>query len=84
MSWPLILACLWGLIATVAALLPSRDNYWSRAYMLIALGLPILIAVLWTEGWVIGALVLAGGLSVLRWPLIYLGRWLHRKVGAGG
>jgi NhaP-type Na+/H+ or K+/H+ antiporter len=32
----------------------------------------------WANGPLIGLLVLAAGASVLRWPVIYLGRWLRR------
>ncbi|OWU83961.1 hypothetical protein ATO6_16270 [Oceanicola sp. 22II-s10i] len=84
MTLSLILACVWGLAATVAAMVPSRDDHWTRAYVLIAVGVPILLAVFWQHGPVIGGLVLAGGLSVLRWPVIYLGRWLRRKLGPDG
>jgi len=76
----LILACLWALLANVLAMLPSRDNHWRRAYALIAIGIPILGYVTYENGPIIGLLVLAAGMSVLRWPVIYLGRWLRRLV----
>ena len=34
-----------------------------------------------TWGIVIGLLVLAAGMSVLRWPVRYLLRWVRRQVG---
>ncbi|MGR3323394.1 MAG: DUF2484 family protein [Pseudooceanicola sp.] len=83
MSAALVLACLWGLVACLAGMLPSRDNHWSWAYVLIAAGVPILAFVFREHGPMTGAVVLAAGLSVLRWPVIYLGRWLRRKAGAG-
>ena len=80
MSWSIALACLWGLAANVLAMIPSRDNHWTRAYILIAVGIPILGYVTYENGPLIGLVVLAAGMSVLRWPVIYLGRWL-RKLG---
>lgn len=79
MPLSLILACLWALAANVAALVPSRDHHWRRAYVLIALGIPILGYVTYENGPWIGLLVLAAGMSVLRWPVIYLGRWLSGR-----
>ncbi|MDG1068544.1 MAG: DUF2484 family protein [Sulfitobacter sp.] len=78
MSLSLILACLWALVANVLAMTPSRDFHWRNAYILIAIGIPIVGYVVFQHGPWIGLLVLAGGCSVLRWPVIYLGRWLSR------
>ena len=83
MTLSLILACLWLVVANLAAMLPSRDNYWRRAYGLIALGLPLLGYVIYQNGPWIGLLVLGAGMSVLRWPVIYLVRWLRRRLGGG-
>jgi hypothetical protein len=77
----LILACVWFVLANVLALLPSRDNHWTRAYILIAVGIPILGFVTLQLGPWIGLLVLLAGASILRWPLIYVGRWLRRQIG---
>lgn len=81
MTAPLVAACLWLVAANVLAMLPSRDNHWSRAYALIALGIPILGWVTLEAGPLAGLLVLAAGASVLRWPVIYLGRWLRARLG---
>ena len=81
MNGSLIALFAWLLAANLAAMIPSRDNHWRRAYGLIALGLPILAWVFWQNPWWVGALALAAGMSVLRWPVIYLGRWVRRKVG---
>ena len=78
MSLSLILACLWALVANVLAMTPSRDFHWRNAYILIAIGIPIVGYVVFQHGPWIGLLVLAGGCSVLCWPVIYLGRWLSR------
>jgi hypothetical protein len=79
MTLPLILACLWFVVANVAALLPSRDHHWRLAYGLIALGVPLVGWITWAHGPLVGLLVLAAGASVLRWPVIYLGRWIRRR-----
>ncbi|MGR3452492.1 DUF2484 family protein [Pseudooceanicola sp.] len=84
MSASLILACLWGLAANVAAMIPSRDDHWTRAYVLILFGVPILGYVTMQHGGLVGLLVLAAGCSVLRWPVIYLVRWLRRKSRRAG
>ena len=73
----LVLACLWAVAANLLAMLPSRDRHWRRAYLLIALGVPVLGLVTWENGPWIGLLVLAAGMSVLRWPVIHPGRWLR-------
>ncbi len=80
MSPSLILALVWLIAANVLALIPSRDHHWTRAYVLIALGVPLVGYVTAQNGPLIGLLVLAAGASVLRWPVIYLGRWLRRRM----
>lgn len=81
MTLSLTLAALWALVANVLAVLPSKDSHWRRAYALIAVGIPILGFVVYENGpwWGLG--VLCAAMSVLRWPLVYLGRWL-RSLGA--
>ena len=81
MSLSLTLALGWLVLANVAAMIPSRDNHWARAYALIGIGVPLVGWVTWDNGPVVGLLVLAAGASVLRWPLIYLGRWVRRRFG---
>lgn len=80
MSLSLTLAALWALVANLLAMLPSRDNHWTRAYVLMALGVPILGFVTWQHGVWVCLLVLLAGASLLRWPVIYLGRWCKRQV----
>lgn len=78
MSLSLTLACLWALVANVLAMTPSRDYHWRNAYILVAVGIPILGYVVMQHGHWVGLLVLAAACSVLRWPVIYLGRWMRR------
>jgi membrane protease YdiL (CAAX protease family) len=82
MTLSLTLALVWLVLANILALIPSRDNHWSRAYLLIALGVPLLGYVTYENGPWIGLLLLAAGASILRWPVIYLGRWLRRVMRA--
>lgn len=81
MTLSAIAALLWLLAANVLAMIPSKDNHWFRAYVLIATGLPLLVWVWWQNGWVMGLLALAAGASVLRWPLRYLFAWIKRQIG---
>lgn len=80
MSGSLLAACLWAVAATVIAMLPARDRHWRAAYVLITLGIPILGWVTYQNGPWAGLVVLAAGASILRWPLVYLWRWLRRKA----
>jgi hypothetical protein len=79
MPTSLILACIWAVTANVIAMFPSRKAHWPAAYALIAFGVPILGFVTYEMGPWMGLLVLAAGASILRWPLLYLGRWLKRN-----
>ena len=80
MSLSLIAVFVWLFVANVLAMIPSRDNHWRRAYILIGIGVPLLAWVFWEQAWWVGVLALLAGMSVLRWPVIYLGRWARRKT----
>ncbi|WP_372573758.1 DUF2484 family protein [Ruegeria jejuensis] len=79
MTLSLTLVCVWAISANLMAMIPSRDNHWSRAYLLIALGIPLLGYVTYQNGPWVGLIVLIAGMSVLRWPVIYLTRWIRRQ-----
>ncbi len=83
MTSALIAAFLWLIAANVIAMFPSRDQHWTNAYILIAIGVPILGWVTMAGGPLWGLAVLIGGASVLRWPLLRLGRWLRKMPGGG-
>ncbi|RLJ59053.1 uncharacterized protein DUF2484 [Litoreibacter meonggei] len=80
MSLSLVAAFVWVIAANLLAMLPSNDNLWRRAYILIAIGVPLLGWVTFENGPWIGLICLAAGVSVLRWPVRYLGRWMKRKT----
>lgn len=84
MTLSLTLVCIWALVANLLAMTPSNDNHWRNAYVLIGLGIPLLGYVTVQHGPWVGLLVLAGGCSILRWPVIYFGRWLRRLVPGRG
>ncbi|MBO9450164.1 DUF2484 family protein [Tropicibacter sp. R16_0] len=79
MMLSIALVCIWAIIANVLAMTPSKDNHWRNAYVLIAIGIPLLGYVTYENGPWVGLVVLLGGMSVLRWPVIYLGRWVRGK-----
>ncbi len=80
MSWSLILGFLWLITANFIAMLPSKDKHWRNAYVLIAIGIPLLGWLTWENGPWVGLVALAAGVSILRWPVRYLGRWMKRKT----
>lgn len=80
MTTSLILACIWLLVANVVAMLPTKDAHWTSAYVLIAVGLPLVGFVIYENGLFWGLAVLVAGAWILRWPVRYLGRWIRRKV----
>ena len=83
MNWPVAAACLWLIVANVIAMFPSRDHHWRNAYALIAVGLPIVVWVGVSVGWLLAVVFAGAGASVLRWPVIFLGRWLRRIASRG-
>lgn len=79
MTLSLTLAFVWVIVANVSAMIPSKDNYWTRAYFLIGVGVPLLGYVTYESGPVWGVIFLLAGASMLRWPVIYFGRWMKQK-----
>lgn len=72
-----VATCVWFVTANLVAMLPSRDQHWTAAYLLIACGVPLLGWLTVVHGPVAGCLALAAGGSVLRWPLVFLMRRLR-------
>lgn len=77
----IVLGCGWLIAANVLALLPSKNNHWARAFGLIALGVPLLGYITYTNGPLLGMIFLIAGMSILRWPVIDLGRFVRRHLG---
>ena len=78
----LVAGLIWLVVANLTGMLPSKDHHWRNAYGLIAVGLPLLLWLTFDNGpwWGLAFLIAAG--SVLRWPLLYLWRWIRARVGA--
>jgi len=75
--------CIWswsGVLATWRSEYSFRSWVWvNLGSALLAFALPLTAA----ERALIlalGLLVLAAGMSMLRWPVIYLGRWLRNRL----
>ena len=81
MTTSLMLSFVWLIAANVLAMIPSNDDHWRRAYILIAVGVPLWVWLLIQSGIVVALLVLAAAASVLRWPVRYLVRWIGRQLG---
>ena len=80
MSGAVLAALIWLIGANVIGMLPSRDHHWRNAYVLIAVAVPILAWLCYAKGLLWGlAFLLAAG-SVLRWPVIFLLRWIKRNL----
>ncbi|MFY0597406.1 MAG: DUF2484 family protein [Cognatishimia sp.] len=81
MSLSFIAALIWMIVVNLRAMFPSKDNHWKFAYVMIAIGLPILAWVYIDHGIGLAAILLVGAMWVMRWPVIYLSRWIRRQVG---
>jgi hypothetical protein len=80
---PLLLCCIWIIVASVAGMLPSRRGHWPAAIFFIATGIPLLGLVTWQYGPAAGFLALGAGASILRWPIrLGLARLLNRRAQA--
>jgi len=58
-------------------MMPSRDKHWRAAFVLIGVGIPIVGYVTYQTGPLMGFLCLLGAMSILRWPVVYLVRWMR-------
>lgn len=81
MTDPFILIGLWVVLAFVMAAIPSNDNHWRRAYVLIGVGVPLLIWIVLKDGALMGALALFVGGLVLRWPVYFLWQRVKQRFG---
>lgn len=81
MSLSIVAALIWMVVVNLRAMFPSKDNHWKFAYIMIGIGVPILIWVFFDHGPLLAAVLLVGAMWVMRWPVIYLTRWVRRQVG---
>ncbi len=84
MSLSLILAFFWIVAANLIGMFPSKRNHWPAAYVLIAVGVPLVGYVTYENGPFIGVIALAAGASILRWPVFYLWKWARHLGKAQG
>ncbi len=73
-------ACLWVVTAKIIAMFPTRDHHWRAAYVLMAIGGPLLAWIWWQHGVWYAALALVAGAWVLRWPVYFLWKRVRRLV----
>ena len=83
MTLSLIAGLLWLIAANVIAMFPSRDHHWRNAYLLISIGIPLLGWITSQNGPLPGLLFLAGGASILRWPVFFLWKRLIALITPG-
>lgn len=69
---PVVAACVWALAANIVAFIPFGDGHRRAAIILLMTFLPLLVWVFAAAGpwWGLG--VLAAGLSVMRYPVMFL------------
>lgn len=83
MTSSVIAALIWMLVVNLRAMFPSRDKLWRFAYGMIALAVPILVWIYIQHGIWLAVVFLMAGLWIMRWPVIYLMRWLKKVTGHG-
>ena len=83
MTLSLMLVLGWALAANVLAMLPVGEGHGRHGFFLITLGIPLLGYVTWQSGPWLGLLALMAGISILRWPFRFLGRWILNRLGRG-
>jgi hypothetical protein len=74
-----VLICGWVVLAKILQSIPSKDNHWRRAYVLIAVGIPTLGMATYSGGVWAAVLGLGVGIAVLHWPLYRSVGWLKEK-----
>ncbi len=80
-SLPMTLALGLLVAANVVAMFPSpKQKHWPAAYVIMAIGCPLLVWLVREDGWFAGLVFLAAGASVLRWPVRFLLRWMKRAL----
>ncbi|MEM8979296.1 MAG: DUF2484 family protein [Pseudomonadota bacterium] len=81
MPLPLILVCLWIVLASVLGALPTKDSHWTRAYWLMAILACIFAYAAYEGAWAAILVGLIAACFIFRWPLWYLWKWVKQKAG---
>ena len=80
MSASVLLALFWCVLANFIGMLPSKHKHWPSAYVLMTIGLPILAWAYLSDGWIYGVAFTLAAMSILRWPVVYLFRWIRARA----
>lgn len=80
MSVSIVLALVWLIAVNLRGMFPSKDNHWRFAYGMIALGVPVLVVIWYQHGFWLALAFFLMAAWVMRWPVIYLWRWVKRKL----
>ncbi|MDO6797305.1 DUF2484 family protein [Shimia thalassica] len=81
MTLSITLALIWLVVVNLRGMFPSKDNHWRFAYFMIVLGVPLIGVIWYQHGFWLALVFLLMAMWVMRWPVIYLGRWVRRKIG---
>lgn len=76
------LGCVWIILVSIVAMVPyPRHRPYALALLLV---FPALLIALWIElGWIWAFALLIGALSIYRYPLFFLLKWLRGRIGGG-
>lgn len=74
------LGFVWIILVSIVAMVPYPQHRPYALAMLVLL--PFLLAAVWIDwGWAVALILFLGGLSIYRYPAIFLVKWLGRKMG---
>ena len=79
MAAPLVWGMLWVVAAACIAALPRRVHRWGAIPLLIT-AVPLVVLIFRSSGALFGLVAVAVLISVLRYPLLYLGRRLWTRL----
>lgn len=79
MTLSLAAAFCWLVVANLRAMFPSKDHHWRFAYVMMGIGAPILMGVFVQNGLWVAMIFLAMAAWIMRWPVVYLWRWIKGR-----
>lgn len=77
---PLTAVLIWFAFGSFIGLLPRKFHPYG-AYVLLFTFFPLLVIVYQSSGLILSAVLVAGAASILRYPWIYIGKRLGRRLG---